>query len=64
MMPFKRITRGPLIEVVGEGNCLPMHLMVEAAVLKIIFEPPANFKTPVAADCDVTEIKQPVNIRT
>ena len=39
-----------------------MHFVVQASVLKILFEPPPYFKSPVATDCDIAEIEEPVNI--
>ena len=64
LMPFKRITSGPLIDLLGQGDWPPAHLVVETPVLEVFFDPPPNCEMPVAADCHITEIKQPVNIRT
>ena len=61
-MPFKSIACRPLAHIARWGDWPPMHFVIEASVLKILFEPPPYFKSPVSADCDIAEIKKPVNI--
>jgi hypothetical protein len=61
-MPLKRIARRPLANIARRSDWPPVHLVVKASVLKVFFEPSPYKKTPIAADCDIAEIKKTVNV--
>jgi len=39
-----------------------VHSVVVTPVLEVLSEPTPNLKAPAAANSDVTEVKQPVNV--
>jgi len=61
-MPFEKFSFGPLFEMLRPENLLPMHRIVVSSVLEILPEPTPHFKLSFTANCDVTQIKQAVNI--
>ena len=57
LVPFKELAPWPLFGLLRHQKGLALHVIIVAAILKILFEPPPNLKAPGIADCDIPEVK-------